>query len=259
MNHTIMTLDGKFWQYDEILKEMDSDEFYYGYLGKYALSSSSVKTLLDSPKAYLKSLRQRSDTPALLQGRLVHLAVLEPHKFDKLNFVDVQSRNTKAFKEALSENSESYTIKEHDLAMYMAQAIHDNKYARELLEGTDKEVPSMNMMFGKPFRGKADALGSGRMVDLKTTSSDVNEFHWSAKKFKYMCQAYIYSKLFDVDYKDIYYLAINKETYDIGIFDVSQEFYNLGESLVERAVQVYTDEIENGMNELHNYTIRGTL
>ena len=38
-----------------------------------------------------------------------------------------------------------------------------------------------------------------------------------------------------------------------------QEFYNLGESLVERAVQVYTDEIENGMNELHNYTIRGTL
>ena len=67
MKHTIMTLDGKFWQYDEILKEMDSDEFYYGYLGKYALSSSSVKTLLDSPKAYLKSLRQRSDTPALLQ------------------------------------------------------------------------------------------------------------------------------------------------------------------------------------------------
>jgi hypothetical protein len=127
MKHTIMTLDGKFWQYDEILKEMDSDEFYYGYLGKYALSSSSVKTLLD----------QRSDTPALLQGRLVHLAVLEPEKFDKLNFVDVQSRNTKAFKEALSENSESYTIKEHDLAMYMAQAIHDNKYARELLEGTE--------------------------------------------------------------------------------------------------------------------------
>ena len=216
MKHTIMTLDGKFWQYDEILKGMDSDEFYYGYLGKYALSSSSVKTLLDSPKAYLKSLRQRSDTPALLQGRLVHLAVLEPEKFDKLNFVDVQSRNTKAFKEALSENSESYTIKEHDSAMYMAQAIHDNKYARELLEGTDKEVPSMNMMFGKPFRGKADALGSGRMVDLKTTSSDMNEFHWSAKKYKYMCQAYIYSKLFDVDYKDIYYLAINKETYDIG-------------------------------------------
>ena len=177
MKHTIMTLDGKFWQYDEILKEMDSDEFYYGYLGKYALSSSSVKTLLDSPKAYLKSLRQRSDTPALLQGRLVHLAVLEPHKFDKLNFVDVKTRNTKAFKEALSENSESYTMREHDSAMYMAQAIHDNKHARELLEGTDKEVPSMSMMFGKPFRGKADALGSGRMVDLKTTSSDMNEFH----------------------------------------------------------------------------------
>ena len=40
---------------------------------------------------------------------------------------------------------------------------------------------------------------------------------------------------------------------------MSEEFYNLGESLVEQAVEVYTNEIQNGMNELHNYTIRGTL
>ena len=48
MKDTLMTTDGKFWEYDELLKKMDDDNFYYGYLGKYALSSSSVKKLLDS-------------------------------------------------------------------------------------------------------------------------------------------------------------------------------------------------------------------
>jgi len=65
--------------------------------------------------------------------------------------------------------------------------------------------------------------------------------------------------LFNVDYTDFFYIAVDKGTNDIGIFDMSEEFYNLGESLVEQAVEVYTNEIQNGMNELHNYTIRGTL
>jgi hypothetical protein len=258
MKDTLMTTDGKFWEYDELLKKMDDDNFYYGYLGKYALSSSSVKKLLDSPKAYIKSLRQRDDTPALLQGKLVHLAVLEPEKFQELNFVDVQSRNTKAFKEALSQNSETYTRKEYNNAMYLAEAVANNKHATELLDGTKKEVPAAGMLFGKPFRAKADALGSGRIVDLKTCQN-INKFHWSAKDYKYMCQAYIYCQLFNVDYTDFFYIAVDKGTNDIGIFDMSEEFYNLGESLVEQAVEVYTNEIQNGMNELHNYTIRGTL
>ena len=33
-------------------RKMKEDSFYYGYLGKTALSSSSIKLLLDSPKKY---------------------------------------------------------------------------------------------------------------------------------------------------------------------------------------------------------------
>ena len=51
----------------------------------------------------------------------------------------------------------------------------------------------------------------------------------------------------------------NKETKVVGVFDISEDFYNLGESLVEQAVEVYTDKIERGMNELHNYIVRDTL
>jgi hypothetical protein len=258
MSNTIMTLDGRFWEKDKLINEMYDDHFYYSYLGKYSLSSSSVKKLLDSPKAYIKSLRQSDNSPALIAGRLVHLAVLEPEKFQGLNFIDVQSRNAKVFKEALEENPDTFTIKEYNSAMYLAEALHKNKHANELLNDMQREIPMVGELFGKPFRGKADAIGHGRIVDLKTCA-DLNKFKWNAKDFKYMCQVYIYCNLFGIDYKDFYFLVIDKNTNDIGVFDISEDFYNLGESLVEQAVEVYTDKIERGMNELHNYIVRDTL
>ena len=42
----IHLLDGKEWDRDEILAKADDDDFYYGYLGKYAFSSTSIKHLL---------------------------------------------------------------------------------------------------------------------------------------------------------------------------------------------------------------------
>ena len=41
--NTIQLLDGERFREDEILELMKNDEFYYGYLGKAALSSSSIK------------------------------------------------------------------------------------------------------------------------------------------------------------------------------------------------------------------------
>ena len=257
-DNMIMTLDGRFWEKDMLINEMYDDSFYYGYLGQYSLSNSSVKKLLKSPKAYIKSLRQNDNSPALIAGRLVHLSVLEPEKFQELNFVDVQSRNAKAFKEALSENPETFTIKEYNSAMYLAEALHNNKHAMDLLSGLDKEVPMIGNLFDKPFRCKADAIGNGRIIDLKTCA-DIGRFESDAKNFKYTCQVYIYCNLFGMDYKDFYFLAIDKNTNDVGIYEVSESFYNLGESLVEQAVENYIKYIQNGMNELHNYTIRGTL
>ena len=74
----ITTFDNKQWNYIDIIKRMYDDDFYYGYLGSNALSSSSAKKLLQSPKAYLKSLNINSNAQPLRDGRLVHLSVLEP-------------------------------------------------------------------------------------------------------------------------------------------------------------------------------------
>ncbi len=46
----IKLLDGKFYDEKELLSKMLDDDFYYGFMHKWAFSSSSIKLLLDSPK-----------------------------------------------------------------------------------------------------------------------------------------------------------------------------------------------------------------
>ena len=91
MDNTITLLDGKLWNKKEIISRMYDDEFYYGYLGKNALSSSSAKKLLDSPKKYKKSLTEdNSNVAALRDGRFFHVLALEPEKIDE-NYMFIDS------------------------------------------------------------------------------------------------------------------------------------------------------------------------
>ena len=48
----IKLLDQKDYKKEDVLKKMYDDSYYYGTLGQLALSSSSLKLLLDSPKKY---------------------------------------------------------------------------------------------------------------------------------------------------------------------------------------------------------------
>ena len=95
----IKLLNGENWDSKDLLSTMDDDSFYYGYLnGEKALSSSSIKKLIESPKAFNKSLRVPATGQALRDGRLVHLSVLEPHKLDELIIVDC-TKEKQVFKE----------------------------------------------------------------------------------------------------------------------------------------------------------------
>ena len=261
MNNQIVTLDGKFWDKDTILKQMENDEFYYDYLGKNALSSSSVKLLNKSPKAYDNSLNfGNKRTGAMTLGWLLHLAVFEMDKFGKLNFVDASTKNTKIYKEAFSENPMTFLQKEYEDTMQLADAIYSNNDAVQLIEGLEYEQPAIGNIMNIPFRAKADALSRGEMiVDLKTTSGLAEgSFPYNARKYGYASQVYIYCNLFGVSYKDFVFLCICKDTKDIATYNVSEEFYYEGEQFVENAVGVYNKWIAGGA-DLHQYTINGTL
>ena len=263
MTDTIELLNGERFRHDEILELMKDDEFYYGYLGKAALSSSSIKLLLDSPKKYKYVTEYGSpSTQGLRDGWLFHTAILEPDVFEKQIYVDVQSKNTKAYKLAKEEHGKVFTMKEKNDAERLADAFLRNEHALELITNCEFEVPAIGYITARsgnkyPFRGKADVLDSYRVVDLKTTS-DLKAFPYSARKFSYMCQVYIYSQLFNKPYEEFKFIAIDKGSLDIGIYDVSEEFYNLGKERVLDALDTYETFFINAAC-LDSYCIKGTL
>ena len=255
---TIELLNGERFRHDEILELMKDDKFYYDYLGKAALSSSSIKLLLDSPKKYKYVTEYGSqESNALEAGWLFHTAILEPDVFEKQIYVDVQSKNSKAYKLAKEEHGKVYTIKQKRDAERLADAFLRNEHALKLITNCEFEVPAIDMVQGYPFRGKADVLDSYRVVDLKTTS-DLKAFPYAARKYGYDVQVYIYSELFNKPYEEFKFIAIDKGSLDIGIYDCSQEFYNSGKDKVTKALETFETFFINGA-DLDSYCIKGTL
>ena len=258
----IELLNGNVWNKEELLSKMYDDSFYYGELGKYALSSSAIKQLIDSPKMYQRSLNFKSDSGAFKTGRLIHLAALEPEKLETLcHVVEVQSAVTKKYKEKVAEVGSSdfvFTRKEYDKAMYTADALLQNDVWQELTRGAQFEVPAFDILHGYPFRAKADVLGDGYIADLKTTS-DLKNFKWASKKYGYDVQLYIYCNLFKIEWKDFKFFAIDKSSGDLGIYDVEQSFYESGKYKLEAGLEVFEKYFVNMEEDLNTYVIRDTL
>lgn len=260
---TIELLNGERFRHDEILELMKDDEFYYGYLGKAALSSSSIKLLLDSPKKYKYVTEYGSpSSQALRDGWLFHTCILEPDVFSSQIFVDVQSKNTKAYKLAKEEHGKVFTMKEKRDAERLADAFLRNEHALQLITDCEFEVPEIGYITARsgekyPFRGKADVLDSYRIVDLKSTS-DLKAFPYSSRKYGYMCQVYIYCELFNKPHDTFKFCAVDKNSCDVGIYDISDDFYNLGKERVLDALEIYETFFINGA-DLDSYCIKGTL
>lgn len=254
----IELLNGEKLEKAELLKLMDEDDFYYGYLGKNALSSSSCKMLLQSPKTYKYVTQYGSaETQALRDGWLFHAAILEPHVFDAQHFVKAKTKNSKEYKLAVEQYGRVFTQAEKDKAERLADAFYKNEQARELIIDTEFEKPAIGNLFDLPFRAKADVLGKNSLIDLKTTA-DIKSFEFSAKKYGYDVQTYIYCNLFERDYKDVRFIAVDKGSLDIGIYNVSEEFYLGGEQKTEAACEVYRTFFEYGV-DVNEYCLQGTL
>lgn len=259
----ITLLDGVEWDIKELEAKMVSDEFYYGYCGQSMLSSSMAKSLVDSPKTYHNYLNYGGgDTPALLKGRMLHHMVLEPDRFNDIyEIVEVKTRAAALFKDTQANTERKcVTIKEYRDTERLAEALTKNKMVMAHLSGAQFEVPKAGVLNGLPFRCKADILVPGFGVfDLKTTQ-DLRAFRYSAKKFMYHMQLYIYSTIFDLPPENFKFIVIDKSSCDIGIYDADESFYHLGKEYLELACQNYKDFFgPEAKEEVHEYVITETL
>jgi len=257
MQDKIKTFDNKVWDKKELLDNMYEDDFYYGYLGKQALSSSSLKMLIQSPKTYKYVTKYGSgESQALRDGKLFHTMILEPHKIDELVIVDVATKAAKAYKEAKEQGLEVYTTKEIKDAERLADALLRNDEAVSYMSKAQFEIPEVAMIDGIPFRAKADILKGNQIIDLKTTTG-LNEFRYSAAKYSYDLQAYLYREMFGVD--NFVFVAIDKGSLDIGIFECSDEFYESGKRKLEQGIENYKYFFGDDQVDLNQYVMRGIL
>lgn len=261
-SNNITLLDGSSWDVNELIKRMSDDTFYYGYMGKASLSSSSVKMLADSPKVYNYYLNgQEIEGAALDVGALVHHLILEPHKIDdNYIIVDTSSRQTNVFKGAKAEsNKTTITRKEYEQANRAATAALKNPVVQEIMKDCTAEVPIVGRIYDLPFRAKADLISaSGEyLYDIKTTS-DVKSFRKSAFLYSYNAQAYIYCTLFNINPANFKYIVVDKGSYDIGVFTLSDEFISSGRELTVKALNNYQEYFVRGV-DLNNFTIQETL
>jgi hypothetical protein len=220
---------------EDVIKKLRDDEHYYGDFGKKYLSNSDIKTLLTNPLALGKASEQR---PAFLVGGYFHTAILEPDKLKKYKVIQSTTRNTKVYKE-MSGGELCLLQHEVDQIELMTDKILDNNVCKDLIRGNkvEYEQPSISMIEGEMWKGKADIINHSEklIVDLKTTA-DLKKFKYSASKYNYDSQAYIYRKLFKYE---MVFIVIDKNNHQIGLFDCSPEFYERGQRKVEEAVQAY--------------------
>ena len=219
----------------QVIEKLRDDQNYYGDFGKKYLSNSDIATLLTNPLA----LGQPSKpSPAFLVGGYFHTAILEPDKIKNFKVIEASTRNTKAYKE-ISDGELCLLQSEVDKIELMTDKVLANNVCKGLIRGNniEYEQPGITELEGLMWKGKADIVNHEEklIIDLKTTA-DLNKFKWSANKYNYDSQAYIYSNLFGYEF---IFIVIDKTTHQIGIFDCSPQFYERGKDKVERASAQY--------------------
>ena len=206
---------------------------YYGEEGKKFLSYSSLGTLLKDPQSFGKD---KPKTSQMVVGSYLHTLVLEPEKESEFQIVDASTRTTKIYKEAAGDDVLLLQSEADEVKTLVSKLLGNfDFYTRIFADGNEFEVPATGELFGLPWKGRADIVSADMVYDIKTTAS-LDEFKWSARKYNYDAQAWIYNQLFG---KPMEFLAIEKGTGRLGVFTCSDTFLEYGKEKVVEACKVY--------------------
>lgn len=241
----------------EILEILKSDAEYYSGVGRNYLSNSDIGTLLSDPASFGKP---KEKTIAMLQGSYFHTKILEPQKLDSFVFVDASTRTTNKYKDAIADNNYEMLLlnSEKEEIDEMVRSIMGRLDFYDMIRepGNTYEVPAIGQIGGIEWKGKADIVNAEVLVDLKTTTK-IEDFRFSSYKYNYDSQAYIYNQLFG---KPLVFIAVEKGTNRVGLFECSDEFLDRGRAKVYKAIEVYNRFFgKNATDDVNQYYIHQTL
>jgi len=226
-----MILDEINQKHTKEIEKLREDKYYYGEFGRNFLSNSDIGSLLNNPKDFRGV---NKPTIAMLLGRYFHTDLLEPQKLSEFDIIDASTRTTKVYKEL---GKQALLTKEVDMLSKMAKAVRMNLDFYDMMykAGNQFEVPAIKEIGGHLWKGKADIVANDMIIDLKTTTN-IDEFKYSARRYNYDSQAWLYQKFFGVPMK---FIVVEKNSYKTGLFECSETFLEYGKQKVFNAIEVY--------------------
>lgn len=236
----------------ELLK---NDANYYGKIGKQFLSNSDIKALLYNPATFKNDSEKTVD---MVKGSYFHSLLIEKDKLETFQIVKASSRTTNIYKDACADGEIRLLESEVEMIKKMANAITENITTYDMVydDVIGYEVPAVKEIMGLMWKGKADIVKENMVYDLKTTTK-IDEFMWSARKYNYDSQAWLYNQLFG---KPVEFIVVEKDTNRVGVFDCSDEFLQRGKEKVQLAVEQWHKFFgPNKIEDPTNFILKQTL
>lgn len=178
--------------------------------GEKALSYSSLKQFLESPKHFKEFIISDKTTEAMEQGKRFHMAVLEPDKFKNKYFTIDDSeklteiggskpRGTTKYKEWVQEQKEMnpekelLNIDEYNIYIAMKKAVESNSVTKPIMESlTEREKFHQIEYEGFKINMKIDGIGKC-IIDLKKVKdAKYKRIKWDIRDKQYHMQGGLY-------------------------------------------------------------------
>lgn len=173
---------------DATQPEIVTDMPYAEYAARDGINATAIKAGVVSPLHMRHTMtgHDKPVTPAMRWGKLVHSAVLEPDLFFESMMVFDGRKYGKAWNEFCETNDPQYAVSsdEQKRLYAMGNAVHANRHAHSLIDGTAHEVSAF---WHDPLYGNAKARLDGMkdtrgIVEYKTTGS-TDKRHWTRTAF----------------------------------------------------------------------------
>tara|TARA_B100000963_G_scaffold329548_1_gene318947 strand:- start:1937 stop:2743 length:807 start_codon:yes stop_codon:yes gene_type:complete len=233
---------------------------FASYQADPAYSASDLKKLLSQcPKALWHSKHNelappKLPTPAMKLGSMIHKKVLEPDDFHK-EYVVLEEKRTKEGKKLALEYEQkgltTYTPADAKVIDDMTLAICQHPEAHALLDKGQSEQSFWwtHSSTGLDCKCRCDKIHNDTIVDLKTCGeggASAKAFTSSIMKFMYHVQAAHYLQGTGAD--RFIFVAIEKVfPYNIGVYELNNDFIDLGYELQEKALFEISEANQSGI------------
>lgn len=230
----------------------------YGAIKRVNFSCLKVLARTHSPKKYAFAVHQQPDTEALLFGRLLHCAILEPEKVrERFYSIDLNERPDKTKTMAAGKNKrwkaqelEGAASKGLHVipaswkpkAVEMAASVLGHPRAAEIIHACDRrEHTVLWESEGIEMKSRIDLMRVGGAADIKT-AADASErgFESAVKRDMLFMQSPMYQDGGKV--REFEFIVVEKDApYDVNVLSLDPEYEEHGRGMYRNALRTIAE------------------